>query len=373
MLDRIKNSRPWSFIERLFDLFSTSPLEAAVKKTIQNEGPITIERYMQIVLQDPEHGYYRIGDPIGRTRDFCTAPEATQLFGEMMGVWCVDAWQRMGKPDPFVLLELGPGRGTLMNDLLRFTEPLTGFHKALRLRLFDSNATLREIQKQKLARFKPQHLEDLAQLEPLPTLFIANELFDNMPIRQFTKTEDGWQETLVGLEGGKLALVKSASTAFMPNPLAAAHIKSPKAGNVYEISEMSQAIVSRLALHIVHWVGAGLIVDYGYTSPSGSGTLDAWHRSRPTSILAKPGKTDVTADVDFSALASAAKRQGAQTILMSQGEFLLNLGTNSRVEALKQNQSATVQKRLDESFDQLVSSEKMGELWKVMIINADRR
>ncbi len=364
MPHRIKNL----FID-LLSFFSPSPLRALVEQTIRVEGPITIERYMQTVLQHPKHGYYRTGDPIGHARDFCTAPEASQVFGEMIGVWCVDAWQKMGKPDPFVLLELGPGRGTLMRDLLRFTESVDGFQRAMTLSFFESNETLRDIQKQRLARYNPSYIDDLTQLPPHPLLFIANEFFDNLPIRQFIKTEDGWQETLVGLERGKLALVKGASAAFLPSPMAASHIRSPKAGNVYEISELAQTIVARLASHATRYSGAGLIVDYGYTSPPGMGTLDAWHRSTATSILAKPGKTDVTADVDFIALAHAAKQQAAQTILMTQGEFLINLGTNSRVQALKNGQPPRIQKRIDDAFDQLVSIYKMGEKWKALIVN----
>ncbi len=357
-----------SLLSRALTLLSPCPLRAVVEQTIRAEGPITIERYMQIVLQHPAHGYYRKGDPLSEKRDFSTAPEVSQVFGEMLGVWCVDAWQRMGKPDPFILLELGPGRGTMMRDLLAFTESIDGFHKALRLWLYESSATLRDIQKQKLARFHPRHIDDLSQLDPLPLLFIANELFDNLPVRQFLKTEGGWQETLVGFEDGKLTLTHGKPTAFLPNSMAAAHLRFPKSGHVYEFSEMAQSLAARLALHARRYGGAGLIIDYGYTSPPGRGTLDGWHKSKATGILEKPGKTDVTADVDFIALARAAKQQAAQTILMNQREFLLNLGTNSRIEALKRGQPPRIQKKIDAAFDQLTSPSKMGELWKVLIV-----
>ncbi|MDR3424061.1 MAG: SAM-dependent methyltransferase [Alphaproteobacteria bacterium] len=344
------------------------PLLSILKAAIRQQGPLTLERYMELVLQHPKHGYYRHGNPIGSKGDFHTAPEVSQMFGEMIGVWCVHSWQAMGKPDPFVLLELGPGRGTLLDDLLRFTQPLADFHAALRLRLLESNTTLRTLQQETLVKFHPTHIEDLAQLDPLPTLVIANEFFDNLPLRQFVKRKQDWFERRVDFKRGKLLVVDvEIPSASLPDRLA----DTAKDGWVYEVSDQSRRIMRQLAAHIARFKGAALIADYGYDSPSGEGTLDAWSRLKPTNILASPGKTDVTADVDFSALRQIVQEQASlASEIMDQGDFLQKQGIVHRALALRNQLPEDRREEIDTALHQLISPSKMGALWKVMIFHA---
>lgn len=355
-------------IERLFRLKRRLPLFSLIGDIILKEGPITVERYMDIVLQHPVHGYYRTGDPIGQGRDFGTAPEVSQMFGEIIGFWCLDTWQKMGKPDPFVLLELGPGHGTLLNDFLRFTEPEADFHKALKLHLLESNGTLRGFQRERLEKYSPVHLETLAQIPALPMIVVANEFFDNIPARQFVKGAEGWRETLVDFKEGDLVLALGEQTHALPSDALEPQIlDKQKEGWVYETSPQSRLIMKHLAAHVVKHGGAGLVIDYGHVFPTGAGTLDAWRHSRPTNILAFPGKTDVTADVDFFALYHAAQGAGARVLEpVGQGEFLARNGIGARAEFLKKNASRKSRKNIDRALRKLLFPSWMGETWKVM-------
>lgn len=354
---------------------SRAPLLRDLKKLIREEGPMTLERYMRVVLQDSDHGYYRQGDPIGSAKDFSTAPEISQMFGEMIGLWCLDAWERMGKPDPFVLLELGPGHGTLLHDLLAFLEPAPAFRKALRLRLFESNATLRDLQKDKLAAYSPAHIDTLDKLDPVPVIAIANELFDNIPLRQFIKTPEGWRETLVGLCLGRLTLMSDKKSHFLPpDPFSADALEQRPEGWVHEYSEESRTIVNHLAAHMVRYGGAGIVLDYGYVSAPGVGTLDGWRQSKPSDILACPGKTDVTANVDFSALSRTAKEAGAFVEeVIGQGAFLLRLGIANRAESLKEKASEDAKKRIEKTFYDLIAPARMGDIWKALVFRAQEQ
>jgi len=360
----------------LADLFASKasvPLLPILKGIIREEGPITIERYMNIVLQHPDHGYYRQGDPIGTTKDFGTAPEISQIFGEMLGVWCLDAWKKMGSPNPVILLELGPGHGTMLNDLLRFTEPVPEFHQALRIRLLESNAALRDIQKNKLKEYNPVHIDDLSQLDPLPMLFLANELFDNIPARQFIKTEQGWTEHLIALQDDRLAIVEGNEFfALPPDPFAEESLTDAKTGYIHEFSEQSRLIMKSLAAHIVRQGGAGAIIDYGYVDRPWVNTFDAWCQSRPVDdILTSPGKMDVTVDVDFGALRRVAEEEGAQVEeIVEQRDFLVSHGVGWRVKFLKEMAPEKLKQKIEKDLAILTSSTIMGTIWKVMIVRS---
>lgn len=348
-----------------------SPIVALLKDTIRREGPISIERYMEIVLQHPDHGYYRRGDPIGSDSDFSTAPEVSQTFGEMLGVWALNAWESLGKPSSFALLELGPGHGTLMHDLLRFTAPVPEFMQALRVRFYESNATLRDLQAQKLEAYSPQHLATLSDLEPMPTLVIANEFFDNLPTRQFIKEREGWRETKVGLKFWGFDLVSGKDVYELPpDPAALAFLANRPEGWIHEISEASRVVVKQLAAHVVGQGGAAAIIDYGYDDPPGRATLDAWCQSCATDILKSPGETDVTADVDFFAFREVAKAEGARVSpIVGQGKFLAELGILTRADFLKKALPDRAA-RIDEDMEMFLSPKKMGEFWKVLTFDA---
>jgi NADH dehydrogenase [ubiquinone] 1 alpha subcomplex assembly factor 7 len=323
---------------------------------------------MELALQHPEHGYYRQHDPLGKDGDFVTAPEISQMFGEMLGLWCADTWQQMGKPDKFVMLEMGPGRGTLMDDALRATSKIGGFHESMQLVLMESNETLRKLQQDKLGDYRPNYIEHLTDLPALPALAIANEFLDALPIRQFEKTFQGWCERLVTLEDGKLS--------FTPWPLEPMLIKLiPEAlregniGTIYEVSPPSLGVVRTLAKHVVKHGGAALFIDYGFVEASGQPTLQAVSRHEYTDALMRPGEIDLTAHVDFSTLKFVAQTEGAFVAgPLGQGDFLQALGIDLRAVQLKQRTTAKQATDIDAGLQRLTDPAEMGVLFKAMAV-----
>ena len=301
-------------------------LAGIIRVLIEKSGPISLARYMELALQHPEHGYYRKGDPLGGGGDFVTAPEISQMFGEMIGLWCVEAWRAMGKPEHFILAELGPGRGTLMQDTLRATAKIHGFHQAMELYLMESSETLRASQQEKLAVHLPAYIDDLEKLPPMPALIVANEFFDALPIRQFEKTAEGWRERLVMADGDELEIVLAPPDQSFMLFIPESEREKP-IGTVHEASLPALAVMKQLAKHIAAHGGAALIVDYGYAVPAGKATLQATSGHRHADVLERPGEVDLTAHVDFSALKQVAQAQGAAVQgPIGQGEFLQVLG-----------------------------------------------
>lgn len=344
-----------------------SPLQTIITDLIRQHGPLTIAQFMELALQHPLHGYYRHQDPLGQGGDFTTAPEISQLFGEMIGLWLADVWQKLGRPDPCVLLELGPGRGTLLADALRATRKLPGFHTALQLYLLESNVALREKQAAVLADYHPVHLEDLNDLPRLPLLLIANEFFDALPIRQFVKVADGWCERLVTLDAeGQLVFALG-----VPDPacrlLIPEQLHDVAHGFTYELSPSSLAIMQQLALRIAANGGAGLVIDYGYAAPSGQPTLQALARHQFAEVLAKPGQQDITAHVNFGLLKLAAERAGLGCAgATGQGEFLKAMGIDLRASQLRQHATPVQNQALDSALHRLCDASEMGVLFKVL-------
>jgi len=344
-------------------------LLAHIHDVIGKQGAISVADYMELALQHPEFGYYRKHDPLGREGDFITAPEISQMFGEMIGLWCADVWREMGKPEKFLMLELGPGRGTLMQDALRASAKINGFHQAMTLGLIESNLTLRSMQTEKLAAYNPVFLEDLAQMPWLPVLAIANEFFDALPIRQFEKNFQGWYERLVAVEQGKLIFtpwpLNENQLTFIPS-----NLRNAVPGSVYELSLPSLAVMRVLAQHISRHGGAALIADYGYAEPFGKPSLQAVAGHQYANVLDRPGEVDLTAHVDFSALANMAAAQ--ETVVsgpIGQGEFLNALGMELRAIQLKQRATAEQAKAIDQALHRLTDSSQMGTLFKVMAIS----
>lgn len=331
-------------------------LDGVIRHRIQSEGPITVAHYMQLALQHPAHGYYMKGDPLGVAGDFTTAPEISQMFGELVGLWCAEVWARLGKPQAFVLLELGPGRGTLLSDALRATSKIPAFHQAKRLMLMESNETLRQTQQEKLAFHHPAYLTDLDALPPLPLIVIANEFLDALPIHQYVRTQEGWRERMVGLEGNRLVFVCDSQP--VPLPL-------PEDLHFYEVSPLSVSIVQRLAQHTVEYGGAGLFMDYGDSARSGYDTLQAVSGHQSVPVLERAGQVDITAHVDFAALRLAAQKQGAMVWdCVTQREFLKAMGIDLRAWQLKLNAGYDESHQIDEALNRLTGEGEMGSLFK---------
>ena len=345
-----------------------TPLSHILHTHIAKTGPIPVGDFMRLAMQHPEFGYYRHGDPLGQGGDFITAPEISQMFGEMIGLWCADVWQQMGKPDEFILLEMGPGRGTLMQDVLRATAKISDFHQALNLYLLESSETLRTIQKEKLDAFHPHYINDLSQLPALPLLTVANEFFDALPIRQFEKSFQGWCERLVSVEADAFAFTLSppdeALLLLIPEAM-----RDTNPGAVFELSPASINLTRDLAQHITRHGGAGLIIDYGYVAPDGKPTLQAVANHRYADVLANVGEADLTALFDFGMAQRAAMKQGAVTHgPIGQGEFLKTLGIELRADQLKRRATEQQIHAIDSALRRLTDPSEMGSLFKALAI-----
>jgi SAM-dependent MidA family methyltransferase len=310
-----------------------SPLETELKARISRDGPISVGDYIEACLHDPVHGYYRHQAAIGAAGDFVTAPEISQVFGELIGLWCAVAWRQMGAPLAVRLIELGPGRGTLMADALRAARLVPEFRNALHVELVESNATLQAVQRASLigADVPTTWRRELLPGSG-PAIVIANEFLDTLPIAQWVWRDGVWRTRCVGLDAtGALAFVDDD-----PHVCAklAAHIGTAREGDIYESRETAfDGLVDKLA-----GVGsplATLMIDYGHTSPGFGDTLQAVSGHRYAPPLATPGEADLTAQVDFAAFATAVRRAGLATDgPLPQGEFLGRLGVIERASRL---------------------------------------
>lgn len=306
-----------------------TPLADILGAQIAAHGPMTLAEYMLVCLLHPRHGYYTNRDPLGRDGDFTTAPEISQMFGELIGLSLAQTWLDQGAPDRFTLAELGPGRGTLMADILRATRAVPGFHQALQLHLVEVSVPLRIRQTDALTGYAPIWHDTVGTLPEDPPLFlVANEFFDALPIRQFRRDAAGWRECVVGLNNGALSLGLTA-----PAPLAALEhrLEDTTPGDVVELCEAARPITQLIGQRIADHGGAALIVDYGAWRSTGD-TFQAVRDHSPTDPLAAPGTADLTAHVDFEALARDLPCAHSQ--LTAQGVFLERLGITARAQAL---------------------------------------
>jgi SAM-dependent MidA family methyltransferase len=340
-------------------------LATLLRRRIEATGPLTLADYMAECLLHSEHGYYTTRDPFGTAGDFTTAPEISQMFGELLGLGLAQAWLDQGEPAPFTLAELGPGRGTLMADLLRATRQVPGFHAAARVVLVEASPTLRARQRQALGDHPAQWADDISALPPDPLFLVANEFFDALPIRQFQRHPAGWQERMVGLQAGALAFGLSA-----PAPLAAlAHrLEDTAPGDVVETCAPATAIAAQIGAHLAAAGGAALILDYGDWRSRGD-TLQAMRGHAFADPLATPGEADLTAHVDFEVLALAA-RPALAAPLAPQGAFLERLGITARARALAHALSGPALDAHVAAHRRLTHPQEMGRLFKVLGLHA---
>jgi NADH dehydrogenase [ubiquinone] 1 alpha subcomplex assembly factor 7 len=333
---------------------------------ISAQGPISIAEFVALA----NGAYYAARDPLGAAGDFITAPEISQTFGEMLGLWCAQVWHDQGKHSPKRLVELGPGRGTLMADALRAARVMPEFLEGLEAALVESSPALRKIQQEKLEPFEipirwVQQYE--SSLADRPLFLLANEFFDALPVRQFVKTARGWCERMVTLDStGTLAFVLSPVPA--PESAIPPDRRDAPDGGVYEVSAPAISLVSEIARAITHLGGAALIIDYGHDAPGFGETLQALSGHTFADILDSPGECDLSAHVDFTALGAAASEAGAAVFgPVTQGEFLESLGIVRRTERLvASNRHANLS--LWSDIDRLINPEQMGALFKVLAI-----
>jgi SAM-dependent MidA family methyltransferase len=327
-----------------------------LKAQIRAGGPIGLDAYMTACLHDPEFGYYATRPQLGEAGDFITAPLVSQMFGELIGLWAVETWRRLGRPAPFRLIEVGPGDGTLMTDALRAAKLAPDFLAAADLWLVETSAPLIERQQAALADAAPQWVQRLDQVPPgAPVILLANEVLDCLPVTQFVRRKEGWAERVVGLdEAGELA--------FGLGPPRPAQDFAPE-GTLIEMSAAQADFTTAVAQRVLADGGAALLIDYG-GEDGGGDTLQALRRHQKVDPLATPGEADLTVHADFRAVRMAVKAVGAKVAILPQGEFLRQLGIAERAAALIRaapDRADTLARQLE----RLTGDEQMGRLFKV--------
>ena len=345
-----------------------------LRRRIAREGPISLSDFMAAAMMDPEEGYYTTHDPFGSRGDFVTAPEVSQMFGELIGLWAVAQWQAIGMPRPFALIELGPGRGTLMADALRAARVSPPFLEALELRLVEASPTLEGLQRERIGSAGPDvsatwH-RSLGNVPDEPMILIANEFFDALPIKQFQMTDRGWAERLVGLAAN------SEDFTFVlgpPSPLNALRLpeglRQAVPGDKAEVSSAAMAAAAEIGRRLADSPGAALIIDYGQPQSTHAWTLQAVSKHRGQDPLLDPGEADLTAYVDFETIATSAREAGAETFgPIGQGPFLKALGIDARAERLAQTALPEQRKAIDSALKRLIGHEEMGTHFKVLAL-----
>ena len=338
-------------------------LKQILIERVQQTGPLTVAEYMNDCLLHPTHGYYATRDPLGTSGDFTTAPEISQMFGELVGLSLAQCWLDQGAPAPFTLAELGPGRGTLMADLLRATRAVPGFHDAAQICLVEASPVLRSAQEKTLAGHSPAWLPDISDLPNQPLFLVANEFFDALPVRQYLREGDRWREKQVGVQSETLGFGLGPPAA---QPGLQHRIADTRDGDLVELCDPARLITTQIAHRIATCGGAALIVDYGDWRSLGD-TLQAMRDHAPADVLADPGQADLTTHVDFEALTTSAQSAGAQfTRLTPQGVFLERLGITERARVLAAQLQGQALEDLIAAHRRLTHPEEMGNLFKVL-------
>jgi NADH dehydrogenase [ubiquinone] 1 alpha subcomplex assembly factor 7 len=357
-----------------------TPLAALLRRRIAESGALTLADYMGEALAHPEHGYYAIRDPLGAAGDFTTAPEISQVFGELIGAWCVEVWRAMGAPNPIRLVELGPGRGTLVADAGRTWRRIAPeFVAATRLHLVETSPVLRARQRETLATatMPPAWHAMLAEVPGGPTILLANEFFDALPLRQYVRRGGGWRERLVGMavvdEGFAFVdglIIDPADALEAGREDLHQRLAAAAEGEIVELCPTAESLTADIGARLLDHGGAALIVDYGPARSALGDTLQAVRGHRYADPLAAPGGADLSHHVDFQRLRAAAERRGARVWgPIPQGLLLGRLGFAARAEALvTAASSAQRAEAIRGAIRRLVHPGRMGLLFKALAI-----
>ncbi|MES2914078.1 MAG: SAM-dependent methyltransferase [Pseudomonadota bacterium] len=340
-----------------------TPLARLLASRIRETGPITVADYMAECLLHPVHGYYTTRDPFGARGDFTTAPEISQMFGELLGLALAQAWLDRGAPTPFTLAELGPGRGTLMADIRRATRGVPGFHDAAQVVLVEASPVLRQKQQQTISRGPDlglRWIEAAGDLPEQPLFLVANEFFDALPIHQYQFVNGGWHERLIGLQDGALAF-GLAEGPTLPGTMA---MHSREDGVIIEENRIGRFVARQVHHRLHHHGGLALVIDYGGWRSHGD-TLQALRGHAFDDPLAHPGEADLTAHVDFEPLA-----ENRAHFYTTQGEFLTRLGIEARAERLARNLTGAALESHRAAHRRLTHPEEMGSLFKVLALTS---
>lgn len=356
-----------------------NPLKSKLAQLIKDAGPISVAEYMTYCLLDPVNGYYPTRDPLGSEGDFITAPEISQMFGEVLGLWCVQSWIDLGRPDAVQLVEMGPGRGIMMSDMLRAAKLDPDFAKAVQVTLIEASAALEAVQGRNLANcgVPVRWAKDLSEVVQGPIILVGNEYLDCLPIRQFICSDrfagkEGWVERKVGLdEAGNLRFVKEdqpiSKELSQTLPSGAAEAKND---DLLEINPSIVQLIDQLAERFQESPGRALFIDYGPDATEFGDTLQALKRHEKVGVFTDPGYTDLTARVDFAALAEMARVTGLEsTDALPQREFLSKLGIEMRAIALAKAKP-DAKDMLVRQMQRLMAEDEMGELFKAICIQS---
>lgn len=345
-------------------------LKDRIVRRIEMEGPISVSDYMEMCLFDPEHGYYTTRQPFGVKGDFTTAPEISQIFGELLAVWIYSAWQQTGSAMPAIFAEIGPGRGTMMADMLRALNRIDPeFCKAVEIVMIEASPRLAGRQKQALAQApaQPEWIASVDEIRPLPLFIVGNELFDAIPFRQYVKTAGGWRERCIGVTSqGALAFAEGPSSP--DRRLLPSGSDSAPDGSIVEIAPRRFALMEAICRHIADHGGAGLFIDYGYFGPALGDTFQAVRAHEHADLLSDPGTADLTSHVDFAALAAAAKAASLSAACGTQGDFLVKMGLLERAAGLEASAGERARAQISAAVDRLAGEKAMGRLFKVIAV-----
>jgi SAM-dependent MidA family methyltransferase len=336
---------------------------------IRVAGPISVADYMAICLFDPDNGYYTTREPFGIDGDFVTAPEVSQMFGELVAVWLVQAWRAAGSPLPATIAEIGPGRGTLMKDIVRTLDRAAPELGEAKFALIEASPRLTAVQQRTLRDSRPAFTwhATLDTLPDMPLLIVGNEVFDALPARQFVKHGGRWLERGIGLDadGAFRFGIRTAALALESLPAAA---RDAPDGSIFEIAPAREALMSAVADRIARNGGAGIFFDYGHLEPGIGETFQAVRGHRSEGVLDNPGEADLTSHVDFAALASVARSAGLEVRAATQSRFLLGMGLLERAGRLGEAADEATRAKITADVERLAGPDQMGDLFKAMTI-----
>lgn len=343
-------------------------LQREMEILIAENGNISIAQYMYMCLAHPKYGYYMQKNPLAddKKNNFITAPQISQMFGEIIGAWTIYMWQSIGEPNPVAIVELGPGNGTMMKDICRIADVDKKFKNAMEIHLVEISPSLQEKQKKILENVKESIAwhENSQTLPKIPTIVVANEMLDALPIRQWIKGEKEWVERAVGInEKGNMEFCTRPAKIdkqYMPK-------ENEKLGIVFETSPAREAVVENIAQHLMENIGAALWVDYGHWESEFSDTLQAIKNHKKINVMENIGEADITSHVDFQPLMQIAKKTGCEIIVKkTQGEFLKEMGIYQRAEKLCEGKSQKEKETIQRTLHRLTDEKQMGKLFKVM-------
>jgi NADH dehydrogenase [ubiquinone] 1 alpha subcomplex assembly factor 7 len=351
---------------------STKLLEI-IKAKIRESGPMDIGTYMELCLGHPEHGYYMTRDPFGVDGDFTTAPEVSQLFGEMIGAWLADLWIKMGSPPEVLLVECGPGRGTLMADIMRATKGVPGFHDAVKIYLMEMSPALRKAQSQKLGIYDPHWIDDLSGLPAwVPVLLVANEFLDALPIRQMERKGGQWFERRVSIGADDKLCLDSFDVDSSTLSMAPKSVSMNGGEGVFETSQSLNQYIKSVDILLKKQKGAALFVDYGHMRSAFGDTLQCVKSHRFANLFDTPGFCDITAHVDFENIANIALADGVSVHgPVTQRAFLQSLGVEERAERLWAVANEAQKESINTGLFRLIDTDEMGSLFKVIALCHD--